>query len=174
MNMSVKALTLGTALAALALTGCAHKQQKSGMDLASNRSGEDDGSDQLGACGVRVHFDYDSSEIPDKDRPGLATSASCLKRDREMKARIEGNADERGTEEYNLALGDRRANTVAKYLTALGADDKQLKTVSYGEENPVCTDHMENCWQKNRRAAVRPRHLEDGKMQQQTLSKEDK
>jgi len=166
-------LTLGAALFGLALTGCAHKSQakNTGLDIASNS--DDDANDELGRCGVRVHFDYDSIEIPEKDRPGLASSASCLKRDRSMKARIEGNADERGTEEYNLALGDRRAHTVAKYLQALGAEDTQLKTVSFGEENPICNDHKEDCWSKNRRAAVRPR-LQDGSLAPPSAIKEDK
>jgi peptidoglycan-associated lipoprotein len=171
----MKTLPLGVALLgaslALGLVGCAHKpQSKSGMGVA-NAGSDDDYGDRLGACGVRVHFDYDSTEIPEGDRPALATSATCLKRDRSMKARIEGNADERGTEEYNLALGDRRAHTVAKYLQALGAEDTQLKTVSFGEENPICTEHQEECWSKNRRAAVRPRKL-DG--QSSSASKEDK
>jgi peptidoglycan-associated lipoprotein len=153
--------TLGAALLGLALTGCAHsKNAKNGTGLANANVGDGDGSDELGACGVRVHFDYDSIEIPEKDRPGLASSADCLMRDRAMTARIEGNADERGTEEYNLALGDRRAATVAKYLQALGAEDNQLKTVSFGEENPLCTEHQETCWSKNRRAAVRPRRTD--------------
>jgi peptidoglycan-associated lipoprotein len=173
MNMRAMIYSLGAALLGLALTGCAHKPQaKSGIGLASAES-DDAFNDELGACGVRVHFDYDSTEIPEKDRPGLASSAHCLKRDRAMKARIEGNADERGTEEYNLALGDRRATTVAKYLQALGAEDDQLKTVSYGEENPVCKEHKEDCWSKNRRAAVRPRHA-DGMSAVKGEGKEDK
>lgn len=161
-TMVMKLASLGALALGLALTGCAHKQNKSGMGVASARSSDDDAGDELGACGVRVHFDYDSSEIPEKDRPGLASSASCLKEDRALKARIEGNADERGTEEYNLALGDRRAAAVSKYLQSLGADDRQLLPVSYGEENPVCTEHGETCWQKNRRAAVRPKLFSDG------------
>jgi peptidoglycan-associated lipoprotein len=68
---------------------------------------------------------------------------------------IQGNADERGTEEYNMALGDRRATTVAHYLESLGASAAQLKTVSYGKENPLCTEHDEECWAKNRRAELK-------------------
>ena len=72
-----------------------------------------------------------------------------------MHVTIEGNADERGTDEYNLALGDQRATSVARYLKALGASPTQLKTVSYGKEKPLCTEHDEECWAKNRRAAVK-------------------
>jgi peptidoglycan-associated lipoprotein len=142
-------------LSFLALAGCAHKQHaKSDRDLFGEM---DDGKGQKDPCAVRVHFDYDSSEIPESDRPALAGSARCLKEDRTLDAMVEGNADERGTEEYNLALGDKRASSVAKYLSSLGAYESQLRTISYGEENPVCKDHHETCWFQNRRAAVRPR-----------------
>jgi peptidoglycan-associated lipoprotein len=104
---------------------------------------------------VRVHFAFNSAELDPADRPGLERSARCLKADNALHVGIEGNADERGTEEYNLALGDRRATTVAKYLESLGASAAQLKTVSYGKENPLCTEHDEECWSKNRRADMR-------------------
>ena len=145
------------------LGGCAHHKttaKGSGTGLASG-TGWDNGDQELNPCAVRVHFEYDSTEIPERDRPALASSATCFKGDPSLKATIEGNADERGTEEYNLALGDKRAITVAKYLKSLGAEPDQMKTVSFGEENPVCADHHESCWSKNRRAAVRP-HGESG------------
>jgi len=162
MKRSTTLLSLVAAICGLALTGCAHKPvaKNGGIGLASAQSEDGDGLDQLPVCGVRVHFDYDSTDIPEKDRPALASSARCFKDDRALKATIEGNADERGTEEYNLALGDKRAATVAKYLKALGAEDTQLKTVSFGEENPVCNEHKENCWSQNRRAAVRPKNVD--------------
>jgi peptidoglycan-associated lipoprotein len=109
----------------------------------------------LAECrGVRVHFPFNSSEMDPAELPGLQRSARCLKADRAMKVTIEGNADERGTEEYNLALGDQRAASVAKYLESLGVSDGQLKTVSYGKENPICSDHDEACWSRNRRAEL--------------------
>ena len=104
---------------------------------------------------VRVHFALNSSELDTESRNGLERSARCLKADHALHVSIEGNADERGTEEYNLALGDRRANTVAQYLEALGASEKQLKTVSYGKENPECQEHDEACWARNRRASLK-------------------
>jgi peptidoglycan-associated lipoprotein len=67
---------------------------------------------------------------------------------------ISGNADERGTEEYNMALGDHRAHAVADYLRSLGASDPQLQTVSYGKERPLCGEHDEACWAQNRRAEL--------------------
>ncbi len=152
---TLSTVVLGLSFLVLAAAGCAHKQQsKSTSDLSGKFA---DMEDQTNPCAVRVHFDYDSSEIPESDRPALAGSARCLKEDRTLDAMVEGNADERGTEEYNLALGDKRASSVAKYLSALGAYESQLKTISYGEENPLCADHQETCWFKNRRAAVRPR-----------------
>jgi peptidoglycan-associated lipoprotein len=101
---------------------------------------------------VRVHFAFNSAEIDETDKPGLDRAARCLKAETAMHVTVAGNADERGTEEYNLALGDRRAHTVAEYLKALGASDAQLKTISYGKEQPLCTDHDEACWARNRRA----------------------
>jgi peptidoglycan-associated lipoprotein len=114
-------------------------------------------NEHLDACGIqRVHFALDSSEIAEPDRPLLERAARCLRAARSMHFTIEGNADERGTEEYNVALGDRRAQSVAHYLEKLGATADQLKTVSYGKENPMCQEHDEACWAKNRRAAVKP------------------
>jgi len=103
---------------------------------------------------VRVHFEFNASELAESDKAGLERSARCLKADHDLHVTIEGNADERGTEEYNLALGDRRATTVARYLESLGASAAQLKTVSFGKENPLCVEHDEDCWQRNRRAEL--------------------
>jgi peptidoglycan-associated lipoprotein len=112
---------------------------------------------ELAECSVvRVHFPFDSTEINSDDRSGLERSARCLRGHQHIHVTIEGNADERGTEEYNLALGDRRALAVAKYLKTLGASDEQLKTISYGKEKPICHEHDEACWKQNRRAAIRP------------------
>jgi peptidoglycan-associated lipoprotein len=103
---------------------------------------------------VRVHFPFNSSEIDPAETASLQRSARCLKADSGLHVTIEGNADERGTEEYNLAIGDRRATAVAKYLESLGSSQAQLKTVSYGKENPLCSEHDEACWAKNRRAEL--------------------
>ncbi len=147
--------------------GCAHqapKKEEPPVAKASRSSGASsakatttEGSlSHNDDCGVvRVHFPTDSIEIDAADKQGLERSAQCLKNDHALHVTIEGNADERGTEEYNLALGDRRASAVSKYLQALGASPVQLKTVSYGKENPVCTEHDEACWAKNRQAAVK-------------------
>ena len=114
-------------------------------DIASN----------LSACtSVRVHFGFNESDISSADRDSLERAARCLKADRDLHIAIAGNADERGTEEYNMALGDRRAHAVSDYLRSLGASDAQLQTVSYGKEHPICSEHDEACWQQNRRAEL--------------------
>lgn len=104
---------------------------------------------------VRVHFEFNSSDIADSDKTDLQRSARCLKADQALHVTVAGNADERGTEEYNLALGDKRADAVRSYLESLGASEAQLKTVSYGKENPLCTAHDEACWAQNRRADLK-------------------
>jgi peptidoglycan-associated lipoprotein len=104
---------------------------------------------------VRVPFPFNSSEIAPEAGNVLERSARCLKADRALHVTIEGNADERGTEEYNLALGDKRATAIATYLERLGASKAQLSTVSYGKENPLCVEHDEACWAKNRRGELK-------------------
>jgi peptidoglycan-associated lipoprotein len=104
---------------------------------------------------VRVHFPFNSDAIDDSDKPKLDRSARCLKAEHALHIIIEGNADERGTQEYNMALGDRRARAVSGYLQSLGASQAQLATVSFGKENPECNEHDEACWAKNRRAALK-------------------
>ncbi len=112
---------------------------------------------------LRVHFTLDSDQIEDGDRDSLVRSARCLRADHSLHVTVEGNADERGTEEYNMALGDRRATAVAKYLTHLGVSKTQLRTVSYGKEKPLCTEHDEECWAQNRRAELQAKQASIGK-----------
>ncbi|HKH47061.1 MAG TPA: peptidoglycan-associated lipoprotein Pal [Thermoanaerobaculia bacterium] len=97
-----------------------------------------------------VYFNYDEASLSDDTRAKLARNADLLKAT-QLLVTIEGHADERGTNEYNLALGDRRANAVRDYLTSLGVDASRLRTLSYGEERPVCTEVDESCWSQNRR-----------------------
>ncbi len=99
-----------------------------------------------------IFFDFDSYEIRDDAKPILKEAASILLKNKNIKVIIEGHCDERGTNEYNLALGDRRAGAVREYLVSLGVDSKRIDTISYGEEKPVCNEQTEECWVKNRRA----------------------
>jgi peptidoglycan-associated lipoprotein len=99
-----------------------------------------------------VFFDFDKSDIREADRAVLSQNADALKRFDFLRITVEGHCDERGTVEYNLALGERRAKAAYDYLVSLGVPADRLKTVSYGKEVPVCTQSSEDCWQRNRRA----------------------
>ena len=99
-----------------------------------------------------VYFDFDKADIREPDRATLAQNADALKRFDFLRITVEGHCDERGTVEYNLALGERRAKAAHDYLVSLGVPADRLKTVSYGKEVPVCTQSSEDCWQRNRRA----------------------
>ena len=99
-----------------------------------------------------VYFDYDRASLTDQGREQLARSAEVLRRYPQFLVTLEGHCDDRGTPEYNLALGEKRAFTARDYLTSLGVTEERLHTVSYGEERPVCSDSDETCWRLNRRA----------------------
>ena len=98
-----------------------------------------------------VYFDYDKSFVRDDQKDAIRADAAWLKAHPRAKITIEGNCDERGTREYNQALGQRRAASAKKYLTALGVAGSRISLISYGKEKPVCTESTETCWQKNRR-----------------------
>ncbi len=98
-----------------------------------------------------VYFDFDKSFIRPDAREILKANAQWLKAHPQTKIKIEGNCDERGTIEYNQALGQRRAASAKKFLTDLGISAARISLVSYGKEKPVCTESTESCWQKNRR-----------------------
>jgi peptidoglycan-associated lipoprotein len=98
-----------------------------------------------------VYFNLDDSTLSDESRERLARNAELLRAQPQFQLTIEGHADERGTNEYNLALGERRANAVRDYLSSLGVDGGRMRTLSYGEERPVCTQSEEGCWSQNRR-----------------------
>ncbi|MCM2289307.1 MAG: peptidoglycan-associated lipoprotein Pal [Sulfuritalea sp.] len=98
-----------------------------------------------------VYFDYDSYVVKDEFQSLLTAHGKFLAANPKMKMLIQGNADERGSREYNLALGQKRAEAVRKALTLLGAKEDQLEAVSLGEEKPACSESGEDCWAKNRR-----------------------
>jgi len=99
-----------------------------------------------------IFFDYDKYDIRPADTEILKGNSTLLKKFPNMKIQIEGHCDERGTNEYNLALGERRANSTKKYLTSLGITADRVSTISYGEEKPMDPSHNEEAWTKNRRA----------------------
>lgn len=99
-----------------------------------------------------IQFDFDRSDITSEARSILQDSADWIRSNAGVKVQIEGHCDERGTEEYNLALGERRANAVKNYLISLGVEGDTLYTISYGEELPLDPGHDDMAWAKNRRA----------------------
>ena len=98
-----------------------------------------------------IYFDFDSSGIKPKYEPVISSQANFLKSHSNVIVALEGNCDERGSSEYNLALGQRRAYTVGQKLELLGVPTRQIKTISFGEEKPRLTCHEERCWKENRR-----------------------
>jgi peptidoglycan-associated lipoprotein len=98
-----------------------------------------------------IHFDYDKYAIRDDARAGLEANAAWLKKFRTAKILIEGHCDERGTEDYNLALGEKRAKSAFDYLVSLGIPAERMKTISYGKSQPLDMGHDESAWQRNRR-----------------------
>ena len=98
-----------------------------------------------------IYFDFDKSELLNDSRETLSELAQWMKNNPSVDIRIEGNCDERGSNEYNLALGENRAASAKKYLVYLGISPDRLETMSYGEEKPSCSESTESCWSKNRR-----------------------
>jgi len=99
-----------------------------------------------------VLFDYDRYDIRGEARPILDSVASFLNDEKSLNIALEGHCDERGTNEYNLALGEKRAKATKDYLVSLGTSPDRITIVTYGEEKQICTDQTETCWQQNRRA----------------------
>jgi peptidoglycan-associated lipoprotein len=102
----------------------------------------------------RILFDYDSAAIRDEYRPLLEAHAQYMRKEKAAKAILQGHADERGSREYNLALGQRRAESVYKALSLLGVAEAQIEAVSLGEEKPVAEGHDEEAWKQNRRTEI--------------------
>jgi len=105
---------------------------------------------------VSIYFDFDSSTISDAARSTLQSFYESVQKGPVVRVRIEGNCDERGTAEYNLALGQRRADAAKKYLMNLGMDGSRIRTVSNGKEKPRSQAHDEDAWRENRRDDVQP------------------
>lgn len=129
--------------------GSTSQSQVASVDLSKEQG--------VGALGKVVYFDFDSTLIKDEYRPVVEGHGRVLASDRTRKVVIEGHTDERGGREYNLALGQRRAEAVGQSLKLLGAQDAQIEAVSYGEERPAVAGSDESAWAKNRRAELRDR-----------------
>lgn len=101
---------------------------------------------------ITVTFDFDKTELSEASRKTLRENAASLKKRPAVEVQVSGHCDEKGTTEYNLALGQRRANAVRNYYKYLGVKMSRMSTISYGEERPVCQESSEECWSRNRRA----------------------
>jgi peptidoglycan-associated lipoprotein len=142
----VESRTPGGAGGAGATTGSGAGSRVASVDLTKNAA-----SAELGRV---VYFDYDSFVIKDEFRPVVESQAKALSTDRTKKLAIEGHTDERGGSEYNLALGQKRAESVVKALKLLGVNDSQVEAVSFGKERPAVQGSDESAWAKNRRAEL--------------------
>jgi peptidoglycan-associated lipoprotein len=105
---------------------------------------------------INVRFETDSAILRDEDKALLSSTAACLKTSQQLRVNVEGNADERGSAKYNKELGERRAQAVSDYLASQGVATEQVRQISFGKDNPLCTQSDEECWSKNRRTAIRP------------------
>ena len=138
-------------LAGLMIAGCAKQQVE---DTAGTAATPGSQQDFVVNVGDRVFFETDSSELTEQARATLDKQAQWLSNYNRYAFTIEGHADERGTREYNIALGARRAQTVREYLTTRGIAAQRMRTISYGKERPVAVCDDISCWSQNRRAVT--------------------
>jgi peptidoglycan-associated lipoprotein len=146
---------LGLAIVCAALVGCADTKgpaATSNTDFGKETPPPAHSMSTADSSMFRtIYFDFDKSDLRADAREGLQSNATYLKGNSSAQVTIEGNTDERGSNEYNLALGKRRADAAYKYLVDLGVDSSRMTTVSYGEEKPAVEGHNELAWAKNRR-----------------------
>ena len=155
-------------LCAVVMVGCASTAKKEPVPVEDLSGADTRGAtDKAGAeaqalaarraellARTRVHFAFDSSTIDDEARAIIEAHASYLTANPQIRLTLEGHCDERGTREYNLALGERRAQAVEKLMRALGVGGNRVTTVSYGEEKPLDAEHNESAWRQNRRVEI--------------------
>lgn len=160
LNQLYKGLILSVAI--VAVSGCTSLGKKAGTSAdgasasgvtSEGLSGSNLTDDQLRAKTV-FYFEFDRSDVSGADREALAAHARFLAANQAKSVHLTGHADERGTREYNMALGERRARAVADVLTMEGAASGQLDTVSYGEEQPATSGHDDQSWAQNRRVEL--------------------
>ena len=167
--MTTKTLTLTTAAATLALGACAKKAPEqlppapqetaaatteAPAETAAVPGTQEHFAIAVGAPNTTVYFDTDKFDLDAEDTAKLQTQARYFAQYTNVNFTVEGHADERGTREYNLALGERRANAAKNYLVGLGIPATRIRTVSYGKERPVALESDESAWAQNRRAAT--------------------
>ena len=140
-------------MATLAIAGCA-KQADQNAAMGAGAAAPGSQQDFVVNVGDRVFFETDSSELTDQARATLDKQAQWLGNYNRYAFTVEGHADERGTREYNIALGARRAETVREYLISRGVSAQRMRTISYGKERPVALCNDISCWSQNRRAVT--------------------
>lgn len=135
---------------------CEAGRCKRAADAGTGTGGTGTGGDENLKCDMkgRVQFDFNAADLRPDGRASLDNMAKCLKKNTTWRLTVEGHCDERGTPEFNLSLGESRAKSVKKYLTALGVEDARVKVVSYGEEKPLSNEGTEDAWARNRRAEL--------------------
>ncbi|NOZ10754.1 MAG: peptidoglycan-associated lipoprotein Pal [Gammaproteobacteria bacterium] len=165
--MNKKILLLVPLILVIGLSGCGNKNKKSdasvderGVSTGTAENGEGVAGEQFGGGSVdrasqrRVYFEFDRAAVDDQNRAIVSAHAAYLVDNPGIALTLEGHADERGTREYNLALGERRARAVAKLMQAYGLAADRITATSYGEERPVALGHSESAWQLNRRVEI--------------------
>jgi peptidoglycan-associated lipoprotein len=146
---TLRSFALVFALSAIMLLGACHKKAAPPPPPPAQPSMSDE---EMFAQNVKdIYFDYDKSDIRADEQATIQADASFLQQHPNISLTVEGHCDERGSTEYNLALGDNRASSVKNALVSAGVSADRIKTVSYGKEKPFCTEHNEQCWQQNRR-----------------------
>ena len=156
-------------LAGVLAVGCAQKTPPPAAAAAPTAQGKGDTSQAANASKdtmaavtkqmlenfQRVHFDFDSFKLSDSSKSALQANAEIMVRHGDVRVEVQGHADDRGTSEYNLALGEKRAQAVQAYLTAFGVSKERVGVISFGEEKPLASGQGETTWSKNRRAEFR-------------------
>jgi peptidoglycan-associated lipoprotein len=155
-------------LMALALTGCPPKTQvkteEPKLDEQQAKPAEEPslrGKEYKEVAEIStVYFDLDQATLRSDARDALGKNYQVIKEHADWEVLVEGHCDERGTTEYNLGLGQKRAAAVRQYYMSLGLSGTKIATISYGKENPICTEHTDDCWSKNRRGVTKVRAAE--------------
>jgi peptidoglycan-associated lipoprotein len=171
LSTTVRRLGLAAAIFALALIGCSSKNPASTASGGPGTSPGGLGQEGIGGAGgsslsqfqkgrlgtgeqgplADIHFDYNDYTVRQQDGDILRSNADWLQKNPARRVQIEGHCDERGSEEYNIALGAKRAQAAKEYLQTLGIAPDRMSTISYGKELPLCTEGTEDCWAENRR-----------------------
>jgi peptidoglycan-associated lipoprotein len=171
LTASVRRMGLAAAVFAVALAGCSSKNAPAagqggpgsnpgglGQEGVGGAGGSSLSQFQKGRLGTGeqgpladIHFDYNDYTVRQEDGEVLHNNADWLQKNPGRRVQIEGHCDERGSEEYNIALGAKRAQAAKDYLQTLGIAGDRMSTISYGKELPLCTEHTDDCWAQNRR-----------------------